>query len=64
MALAHQIGSQTERAYHRTRQLEKRSLLMESRGKYCCPDAPAELSGHSAAYGLPPGGAPATAEAP
>jgi hypothetical protein len=61
MALAHQIGSQTERAYHRTRQLEKRSLLME---KYCCPDAPAELSGHSPAYGLPPGGVPATAEAP
>lgn len=61
MALAHQVGGKTERAYHRTRQLAKRRVMMEAWGRYCCPDRPAELEGHSLAHGLP---SPLAAEAP
>ena len=35
LALAHQIGSATERAYRRSRALEKRRLLMEDWAAYC-----------------------------
>ncbi|MEP2438446.1 MAG: tyrosine-type recombinase/integrase, partial [Roseibium sp.] len=37
MALAHAIGSATERAYRRGRALEKRRELMEAWASYCLP---------------------------
>jgi len=38
VALAHQIGNTTERAYRRKDALEKRRALMQAWGDYCFPD--------------------------
>ncbi|MFS3137488.1 tyrosine-type recombinase/integrase [Gluconacetobacter sacchari] len=38
MALAHTIGNKVEAAYRRGNLLEKRRILMEAWGAYCCPE--------------------------